>query len=138
MPLQLRQDKDSFHSTHYLMQQQPDGMWYWTLTGTIEIPAPFPHMRYSDGAEIFVTIPGIGSDVVQLWQWAPFLTVNGVREQKTVGCWGVQNFELSNPKELMRMACVRCHDDLTEIRSLGYVVHLAGKILPPPPVPVVT
>lgn len=131
--LELRQDAGSFRSTHYVIIPQADGSTHWILTGTVHIPENLTPMDAHSGVSIFVIIPGIGSDAVQLSQWAPFVTVNGVTQGKPSATPVViENFQLRDPHQLMRCAIVDCPNALRDLPagqrlvSLGYVVHLVG------------
>lgn len=135
-------DAQYFNSTHYIVDQRPDGTWYWTLTGQIfGVPFTIPKGQYTRQDKVHITLylPGIGTKWVRLTQWAPYVQ----------GCW-LRTFQVLDPTIPKPAVVIECDCEShsivpvpegypsnvpTTVLIFGYVVHAVGTLVDPTTVP---
>ena len=111
----------------------------WTLTGTVElsIKGNGSSWRY-ETVQVGLLIPGIGDKLVRLQQWAPFLTLQGLSNDKTAvnAGWLLDKMEILDPQAACARIEFQCQIGVRDIDGyvlrLGYLIHAIGGLVPAP------
>ncbi len=134
-------DPGLFSSTNYIVIQAADGMIHWTLTGIaiLTLKGSGSNWRHEE-VRIILVLPGTGPKWVRLQQWAPFVTLNSIKNEKQAvnAGWSVDSYRILDPGASSPSLTVSCDVAVRDIDGyvlrLGYVVHAIGSLEDPPPI----